>query len=196
MVDNKKDLICPACGKKMQKVFMSEQNIYLDVCTEGCGGIFFDNREFYKFDENCENISPLIEALKQKQFSKVDDSVQRICPLCGMKMVKNVMKSSHGDVTVDDCYACGGKFLDNSELSKIRSQFETEDDRIASVMNSLFSEHEDEITEYNKNYDEKMKKPSLTTILIKKQFDHSNNKVSSTVKKAQEYLENKNNNQE
>ena len=51
MVDNLEEIACPACGKKMHKVFMTEQNLNIDVCLDGCGGIYFDNREFKKFDE-------------------------------------------------------------------------------------------------------------------------------------------------
>ena len=46
MADNLEEIYCPACGKKMEKIFMSAQGVNLDVCTQGCGGIFFDNREF------------------------------------------------------------------------------------------------------------------------------------------------------
>ena len=40
----------------------------------------------------------------------------------GMKMVKN-STSINGDVIVDECYRCGGKFLDYKELDKIRAEF-------------------------------------------------------------------------
>ena len=42
---------CPACGKEMEKVFIPSEGINIDICTDGCGGIFFDNREFDKFNE-------------------------------------------------------------------------------------------------------------------------------------------------
>ena len=111
MADNYEEICCPACGKKMQKVYMDEQNLYLDVCLNGCGGIYFDNREFKKFDELHEDITPLIEAYKGKTFQKVDSFATRECPVCGMEMVKHY-SSVKQEVQVDDCYSCGGIFLD------------------------------------------------------------------------------------
>ena len=49
MSDNKQTINCPACGKEMVKVFDKEKGINIDICLNGCGGIFFDNREFEKF---------------------------------------------------------------------------------------------------------------------------------------------------
>ena len=49
MTDSTQTLICPACGKEMQKIFVERTNCYIDICTEGCGGIFFDNREYKKY---------------------------------------------------------------------------------------------------------------------------------------------------
>ena len=51
MADNKDVLTCPACGKEMEKVFIESMQKHLDVCLNGCGGMFFDNREFEKVDE-------------------------------------------------------------------------------------------------------------------------------------------------
>lgn len=51
MADTLKALKCPACGKDMEKVFIPNLGINLDICTDGCGGIYFDNREFERFDE-------------------------------------------------------------------------------------------------------------------------------------------------
>ena len=66
MADNLEEIYCPACGKKMHKIFMDAQGVNLDVCLDGCGGIFFDNREFKKFDENAEDITPLTNALHRR----------------------------------------------------------------------------------------------------------------------------------
>ncbi len=138
MADNVKTINCPACGKEMVKIFMPEQNINLDVCVNGCGGIYFDNREFQQFDEKHENIDALVEAVKGKIFTLVDDSQTRMCPVCGAKMVKNY-SSIKKDVQLDECYSCGGKFLDHGELIKIRSEYETEADRSADVLKAVYN---------------------------------------------------------
>lgn len=139
MADNLNDINCPACGKKMVKVFMPEQGVNLDVCADGCGGIYFDNREFSKFDKPNENISPLLELLKDKQFQSVDTSLIRICPTCGANMVKNFTNLEH-EIEVDECYSCGGKFLDYDEINKIRANFSNDDSLPYDFIKNLYNE--------------------------------------------------------
>ncbi len=136
MADTTKIINCPACGKEMVKIYMPEQKCNLDVCVNGCGGIYFDNREFEKFDEQHENIDEIIETLKDKNFIEVDQSKTRICPVCGGNMVKN-FSSVHRKIEIDECYFCGGKFLDNDELIKIREEYPTETERSADLLKIL-----------------------------------------------------------
>ncbi|MCM1010591.1 MAG: zf-TFIIB domain-containing protein [Fusobacterium sp.] len=132
MADNQNIIKCPACGTEMTKVYMNEQGINLDVCVNGCGGIFFDNREFKQFDEQHESIDEVVEALKDKTFVEVDQTQTRVCPACGSNMVKN-FSSVKAKIEVDECYFCGGKFLDNGELIKIRDEYATEAERSADL---------------------------------------------------------------
>lgn len=136
MTDTTNILTCPACGAKMEKIFVERANCNIDVCTNGCGGIFFDNREFKKFDEHFESIDELKKALEGKTFKDTDQTFKRTCPACGMKMVKN-STSIKGNIIVDDCYNCGGKFLDYKELDKIREEYPTEEARSKDVENYL-----------------------------------------------------------
>ncbi len=137
MADNDSMIIkCPACGCEMEKVYMPDANVFLDVCVNGCGGIYFDNREFDKFDEPHEDITPLKKVLDNKQFKSVDTTAERICPVCGNIMVKNYASSRH-QVQVDECYHCGGKFLDHGELNFIRSQYTTSKERTEDVIKEL-----------------------------------------------------------
>lgn len=120
MTDTKHYIMdCPACGKQMKKVFIENANINVDICTEGCGGIFFDNRELEKFDEEHENADEIFEALKGKEYTPTDENEVRICPICDTPMVKLGGKNS---TQIDVCNLCGGKFLDNGELQKIREE--------------------------------------------------------------------------
>lgn len=128
MKDTKEIVKCPACGKEMKKVFIEGANCYVDICADGCGGIFFDNREYKKFDEQHENIDKILEVYKGKTFSKQDQTKVRTCPVCDSKMVKNYA-SDLKKVEIDQCYSCGGIFLDYGELQAIREQYKTENDR-------------------------------------------------------------------
>jgi len=164
MADNKEEIGCPACGKKMQKIYMPEQKVNLDVCTN-CGGIYFDNREFDKFDENCEDITPLVNLFENKTFAETDTSNERICPVCGMKMVKNYASANH-EIQVDECYSCGGKFLDNGELEKIRAQYETEEARVSDVLAELYKYAGEELQEHQEKYAKMQKHPTIFSRLI------------------------------
>jgi len=139
MADSHQTMRCPACGKAMQKIFVPSRGVNIDICTQGCGGIFFDNREFQMFDEKHEDIDDIIQAVENNDFQPVDESLPRYCPACGAKMVKNYA-SVKKEVQIDECYACGGKFLDHGELTKIRSQYETELERSNDVMKFIYNE--------------------------------------------------------
>lgn len=118
MADTLKKVECPACESEMKKVFIENCGISIDICTEGCGGIFFDNRELNKFDDYNENADIILNELKDKEFNKVDEREIRICPVCNVPMVK--MGAGRAGVEIDVCNTCGAKFLDNGELEKIR----------------------------------------------------------------------------
>ncbi len=138
MSDNFKQIKCPACQKEMVKVFIPSQGVNVDVCIDGCGGVYFDTREFKYFDEPDENIDELIKIKESKVFTPVDESLPRTCPVCGARMVKN-FASIRKEVQVDECYSCGGKFLDHSELKKIRAQYDSEEERSADIISELYA---------------------------------------------------------
>lgn len=153
MADTLKALKCPACGKDMEKVFIPNLGINLDICTDGCGGIYFDNREFERFDEKDEDISKILEKISGKEFAPVDQSQTRICPNCGTKMVKN-SSSIHKKIEVDDCYSCGGKFLDNNELQKIREEYDTAEQRDEDILKFVYHEVGRELANVDQRYSE------------------------------------------
>lgn len=153
MADTQKTLTCPACGKTMKKVFIPTEGINLDICTEGCGGIYFDNREFKEFDEQNEDISAILASLEGKTFEKVDETAKRHCPNCGSIMVKN-HSSIKQEIQMDDCYNCGGKFLDNAELIKIRAEYESNEERDEDILRHVHKHVGHELAEQAKRYAE------------------------------------------
>lgn len=128
MSDTYEIINCPACGKRMHKVFMESGKCSLDVCIDGCGGIFFDGQELKKFDEQHENIEELKKAIENKNFESTDETQTRVCPVCGNNMVKNYV-SAKKQIQIDECYNCGAKFFDHGELTKMREEYATEEDR-------------------------------------------------------------------
>ena len=119
MTDTKDTLVCPACDKEMKKVYIKNAGINIDICIDGCGGMFFDNRELEKFDEEHENADDILKAVEEKEFEHVNNDEIRICPICNIPMVK---LGGIGSVKIDACNICGGKFLDNGELKRLREE--------------------------------------------------------------------------
>jgi len=138
MSDTHEMLKCPACNKDMKKVFVAKEGVNIDICLDGCGGMWFDNREIKYFDEQNEKIDEIIAVIDGKEFAKVDQTNFRSCPVCGARMVKN-FSSVKQDIKIDECYACGGKFLDNSELQAMRAEYVTEADRSADMVSYMYA---------------------------------------------------------
>ena len=136
MADTMKKIECPACGKEMKKIYIEDASACVDICTQGCGGIYFDNREFEKFDEPNESVDAILAELEGKEFEFVDEREVRICPVCNIPMVK--MGSGRTGVQIDVCNNCGAKFLDNGELQKIREGKLEERDRLNGLMEDLY----------------------------------------------------------
>ena len=66
-------------------------------------------------------------------------------------MVKN-HTSVKGNIEVDDCYVCGGKFLDNDELVKIREEYASNVERSADVLKYVYSQVGKELAEVDEKY--------------------------------------------
>ena len=139
MTDNKEILNCPACGKVMKKIFIQENNLNIDICVDGCGGVYFDNRELEKFDEKHKNADLILDEINDKKFISVDTKKERICPVCGATMMKQ--GAADGNVEIDICAFCGGKFLDYGELESIRNfiKNELDDKRVDFIINQLIN---------------------------------------------------------
>lgn len=119
MADTQHNLTCPACGCEMTKLFIADKAINIDICANGCGGIYFDNQEIQEFSSPNEDLSEIKQLLENKNFMPVDETKTRICPSCGTPMAKTNAFS----VQIDTCYKCGGMFLDNGEFDQIRTHF-------------------------------------------------------------------------
>lgn len=135
MADTKYDIKCPACGTVMKKIW-TDENFYVDVCSNGCGGVWFDNRELDKFSQKDKDATIIFQEYKNKEFVEVDKDKIRKCPVCHAKMVKNrIVKNNN--IEIDECYTCGGKFLDKDELKAIRNSNELKNEDIDYLFNYL-----------------------------------------------------------
>lgn len=175
MTDTLKTINCPACGKIMEKHFI-ESGCAIDICTRGCGGMFFDNKEIGELNSSQTDVNKIKKILRNKKFKKVDENVVRTCPACGTKMVKTKVFN----VQIDTCYNCNGIFLDKGEFELVRSHF-TKRPKIEQIpmkkengldLSEFYEDEEEEkfLDEFSKNNIKKVvlgrKKISLLDIIL------------------------------
>jgi len=119
---------CPACYKELTE--KGVKDVKVDICENGCGGIWFDNFEIKKFDEPHESAGENLLDVKIDPSIKIDHSKKRTCPKCDdQKMIRHFF-SAKREVEIDECPKCAGIWLDVGELAVIRKQFTTEDERM------------------------------------------------------------------
>ena len=112
---------------------MIEENfggIMVDICKNGCRGIWFDWAEVIKLDENNEGFGSALEEALRYPRTNDEDRGKINCPKCGITMHTHKYSSSK-EINFDECYACGGFFLDSGELRVIRDTFMTEQEEKA-----------------------------------------------------------------
>ena len=128
---------CPACGKSLQE--MKAGNITVNVCKDGCGGIWFDQFELEKVGEPHESAGESLLDIEQDESIVVDHARRKMCPKCeGIVMMRHFF-SVEKQVKLDECPSCAGYWLDYGELGKIRSRFSSEQER-EKAANEYFSE--------------------------------------------------------
>ncbi len=121
-------MICPVCSTEMVEEDFGGMNV--DVCKNGCKGVWFDWFELSKLDEKNEGLGNALQEALGYERSNDQDRGQINCPKCKLSMHIHVYESAK-DINVDECYQCGGFFLDSGELKAIRESFMTEAEREA-----------------------------------------------------------------
>ena len=138
MADTQNIIYCPACNTEMKKISLPDQGINIDIC-EHCGGMYFDNRELQKAQDDEKSVNTLIESIGgEKDFAPVDVDAPRVCPACGTNMVK--MGGSIG-IEYDACNVCGGKFLDNGELKKMHEFVLKGEDKFDKALEAIYPQN-------------------------------------------------------
>jgi Zn-finger nucleic acid-binding protein len=117
---------CPVCNKEMSQEDFS--GVTVDICRNGCRGIYFDSGEVTKIkQQNDAMTEALKEALDAPQSIDINRG-QIKCPRCGTPMQRHPHFEAN-DIIVDECYVCGGLFLDSGELKAIKENVLTEEER-------------------------------------------------------------------
>lgn len=109
---------------------MTTNNIRLDVCHGGCGGIWFDKFELDKLDEQKKADEGFLSSLEASKSMTVDLAKRIQCPKCSNIVMLRNFFSVKKEVEVDHCAGCGGYWLDAGELTRIHKEFPTAKDRL------------------------------------------------------------------
>lgn len=125
---------CPVCHKTMEIVVVS--GVELDYCADGCNGVWFDAYELKKLDEMHEGEGPLLEDILKAE-RRCDDREQKLdCPRCENTRLRRRRYTAGVDLDIDECYVCGGVWLDGGELLELRKNYRSprEREKIAEAM--------------------------------------------------------------
>jgi len=111
---------CPACSRKLTETKVGA--VAVDVCSGGCGGIWFDAFELQRVDEQHEAAGKRLLEIPRNPAVIVDTTRKRACPRCDGVKLKRHFFSARRKVEVDQCPSCGGYWLDAGELEQIRAE--------------------------------------------------------------------------
>lgn len=127
---------CPACFNSLTQLQIG--SLVVDVCQDGCGGVWFDAFEFQRVDEESESAGEALLHIRCDPKVVVDPARKRDCPRCaGMKLQRHFF-SALRRVEIDECPNCAGYWLDAGELAQIRAE-RTENARRQSAKLSALS---------------------------------------------------------
>ncbi len=118
---------CPACHRTLRTKTVG--GVTVDVCNDGCGGIWFDQGEFKKFDEPNEVAGEALLNIPRDPDVRVDQSQRYRCTKCPDSVMMRHFSSAKRAVVIDECPTCGGVWLDPGELRQIRSEYPSEEAR-------------------------------------------------------------------
>ena len=132
---------CLACSRDLTP--KTAGGLTVDACEGGCGGIWFDQLELRKVDDQEEAAGEALLDISRDPAVRVDYDQQWACPACPDTLMMRHFYSPRRQVEIDECARCGGVWLDAGELATIRSQYASEDQRRAAahqVFKDLYDE--------------------------------------------------------
>ena len=119
---------CPVCENAMKEVVAA--GVTVEVCADGCGGMWFDRFEIDKFDNSNEQEGLQILEMCESASNSAARGPEKIsCPKCEGQIMRQFLYSAADSVEVDECPSCAGMWLDAGELASIRQKFASEEER-------------------------------------------------------------------
>lgn len=126
---------CPVCSQLMVE---KDFDFNVHICESGCKGIWFDHGELQKFDKKNVRLGDALQAALNYPRTNDKKRAPLKCPKCNMVMHTHKYSSAQ-EVNVDECYGCGGFFLDSGELAAIRER-SMDDEQIESYVDQIIED--------------------------------------------------------
>jgi Zn-finger nucleic acid-binding protein len=109
---------CPVDNGLMASEDFGGINVF--VCRDGCKGMWLTWAELHKLeDKNMAMSAAMQESLTWPEQSNADLPALK-CPNCGEVMHRHLAEDDK-QVSLDECYACGGFFLASGQLAELRA---------------------------------------------------------------------------
>ena len=124
---------CPKCPSSAMVEMKTSDHVTLDFC-ESCNGLWFDQDELADYLGLTRDLVDL--AAVKPQAKPTDLS----CPKCSTKLLEMPF-STHTDLLIDWCEACGGTFFDFREVAEaqnVAADLEASDVRLRVIQQRFF----------------------------------------------------------
>jgi len=96
--------------------------------------VWFDEDELPKFDEPHEfKTHSILKLAQEKRAVKIDPEHVKKCPRCPDERLVKQFFDIENMLQIDQCWNCGGIWLDPGELNAVRAQFDTYEERAQAV---------------------------------------------------------------
>ncbi len=109
---------CPVCSKPLVQYQAGAFDV--DICRDGCSGIWFDKSELEKCDEFHESFPEELLRLNKNPQVVIDRSKPRSCPVCAGQPLTRITIDPETRFEIDSCQSCHGHWLDVGELERMR----------------------------------------------------------------------------
>lgn len=117
---------CPACQSELQEIDLHDLKI--DLCQDGCGGIWFDRFELNRLNKiHANTLQNLFKTATQKTKTNITKTKRR-CPR-DTTIMQQHYHSVRKKIEVDTCPCCAGIWLDRNELDAIQNEYESQHER-------------------------------------------------------------------
>src|SRR4051812_44106043 len=118
---------CPACNRTLAAVTIV--SVTVDVCREGCAGVWFDQGELRSLAGLTEDERRILFELTNRPTVIVQTSPTYRCPKCPDSVLMRHFFSATSAVTVDECPTCAGIWLDSGKFQQISAEDRSDEAR-------------------------------------------------------------------